>query len=498
MKMTKYILASILGLLVMTSCGEDFFDVKYTERLDANTAAELAATNPDALDGYLVGVFSYMVEYNGYHDEFGYMSVHHAMDMAGEDIVMSAAHWFSYDYEHDNHEYNYRRTSRNWLCFYTILAKANEILDFFPEKPEAADSKGVMGQAYVFRAMAYYYLIQLYQHPVTADGSVNWDAPGVPLYFAAPDNIPLEEQDNYKGRNTLRMVYEQIESDLLNAVELLEAGYVRPAKIYVDASVANGFLARYYLLSQNWAGAEAAAKKAYQGYTIGGPNATGIYDGFVDIENADWMWGFDHSTETQTTYASFFSHISDIAPGYAGLAYAARAIDVRLWSQIPDTDYRKAWFSDADGDPTRSSAGARIPYATFKFGHKSDWSEDYMYMRSAEMHLIEAEALAHQGNGTAAANALATLMAKRDPAWNASSVTVEDIFLQRRIELWGEGIVTYDRKRLNLGIDRSYEGNNHLVGYQKVIPARNKTWIYQIPRSEMQENKFITDAEQNE
>lgn len=123
---------------------------------------------------------------------------------------------------------------------------------------------------------------------------------------------------------------------------------------------------------------------------------------------------------------------------------------------------------------------------------------DYMYMRAAEMVLIEAEAYAHLNQGTKAAEVLKVLMANRQPSWNMSSVTVEDVYLQRRIELWGEGFSYFDLKRLNKGIDRNYEGNNHLAGYKLTVPAQDKRWVYQIPLREMQENKLITDDDQNE
>ena len=118
-------------------------------------------------------------------------------------------------------------------------------------------------------------------------------------------------------------------------------------------------------------------------------------------------------------------------------------------------------------------------------------------MRAAEMVLIEAEAYAHMGDGAKAAQALKVLMDVRQPGWNKASVTVDDIHLQRRIELWGEGFAYYDLKRLNKGIDRTYEGNNHLAGYDLAVPARDTRWYYQIPLSEIQENDLIEPEDQN-
>jgi hypothetical protein len=291
-------------------------------------------------------------------------------------------------------------------------------------------------------------------------------------------------------------VLDQAEKDLTAAVQnLTEANYKRPSKNYVDLSVAQGLLARYYLLTQQWDKAAAAANAARSGYKQ--RDYAGLHDGFMTVNNSDVMWGFAHTSETQTTYASYFSHISNLAPGYAGMNYCAKLIDARLYSQIADDDYRKDLYNGPAGDSSQPTAGAVLPYASLKFGDTGDWTMHYIYMRAAEMVLIEAEAYARQGNGAQAATVLKELMANRQPSWNQSSVTVEDILLQRRIELWGEGFAYFDLKRNNLGIDRNYEGSNHLAGHLLTIPAFDVRWTYQIPQSEMQENMHIQDSEQN-
>lgn len=499
MKIYIKLLSLIVCATFIISCSDDFLDADNTGYLDSETAQNLAAKNPETLDAYLGGIWSFMVTYNisgnSTHDDFSFMSVLHATDMMAENITMMSSHWFNYDYLLDNRMYNYRRTNVNWRTFYTLISKANEIISFFPEEPTTADSKGLLGQGYAIRGMAYTYLIQLYQHPVTDGGQPNLTAPGIPMLYSDAENLDDDERTKRKGRNTVADVYAQIESDLTKAIAYLEGGYVRPAKIYVDASVANGFLARYYLLSQQWDKAATTAAKAHGGYNIMGQND--LKDGFMDISNAEWMWGFNHSTETQTAYASFFSHISNLAPGYAGLNYSARGIDARLYGQISESDYRKALFNGPDGDNTQATVAARRAYASLKFGNTGDWTMDYVYMRAAEMVLIEAEAYAHLGREADAANAMKKLMSNRDPEWNASSMSVEDIYLQRRIELWGEGFGFFDLKRLNKGIDRTYEESNHLVGFKEKVAAQDDKWVYQIPIAEMQENPEIEDNEQN-
>lgn len=497
MKFKKYIAASMIALAGLTACSDSFLDTDYTEYLDEEAAGEAAGKNPDV---FLNGMWSWMVTFgqtSDSHDDFGYMGSLHATDMMGQDICMAASHWFNFDYQLDNRLETYRRTKCHWVNFYTMIAKANEIISLYPEGGETVSQKGLLGQAYAIRGLSYMHLIQLYQFTINESGNINTDAPGVPLIYVDADGKTEEEIASAKGRNTVGVVFAQIEADLLKAVENLESGYERPSKNYIDASVANGFLARYYLLSQQWEKAATAAAKARANYTIMDSSSSGLYDGFVTVNNVEWMWGFAHTTETQTTYASFFSMISNIAPGYAGMGYAPRLIDAKLYSQIPEEDGRKKWFNGPEGDKNQPTAAAQLPYANIKFGHVSDWTDNYMYMRAAEMVLIEAEAYAHLNQGSKAAEVLKVLMNKRQPSWNKATVTVEDVYLQRRIELWGEGFSFYDLKRLNKGIDRSYEGNNHLAGYDIKVDAHDVRWIYQIPLSEIQENKLINAEDQN-
>ncbi len=487
--------AALACLALLTSCGSDFLETEYTKSLDKETVSSLKQFDP-----FLLGAFSFMAKADvldkreeAAHDDFSVMSVLHSADMMGEDIALSNFHWFGYDYDHDNHEFNYRRTLVDWTTFYTIVSKANEIIEQFEVEPIDVASKSALAHGYALRGYAYYYLIQLYQHPVKSDTTVNYDAPGIPLFYCQIDSLTDEVKVQRKGRNTLRLVYQQIEKDLTNAVRLFD-GYIRPSKNYMDQSVAQGLLARYYLLSQQWQKAADAANAACTGYTL----VSDLKDGFCDINNSEWMWGYDHTSLSQTSYASFFSHISNLSPGYAGPDYSARLIDKRLYDKISPSDIRKNWFNGPNGDPSQSMPGAQYPYANVKFGWVEGWTMDYMYMRAPEMYLIRAEALAHLGQGALAANALKPLMAVRDAAWNKTTVSVEDVYLQRRIELWGEGFSFFDLKRLNKGINRNYDGSNHLTGYKKVIPALAASWIYQLPDQEMQENKHLSEADQNE
>lgn len=494
-----------LAALAMTfaSCSDEYINGENQRSLEAETASEIIADDPTFVDSYISGIWSWMSAYAYDHDVFGVTSILHATEMMGEDLVMYNVNWFIHDYNQIYRLEPYVRTYYFWTIFYTMISKANEIIDFFPVEPTDVASRGAYGNALAVRAYSYLYLSQLYCNPTNLDGSLALSAPGVPLVVSSSDGYEQSQVEEFMGRNTVGTVFDFIEKDILKAIEMLD-GYNRPTKNYINKAVAQGIAARYYLLAQKWDLAEEMAKAAREDYPVmaGDAESNGIRDGFMDVNNTEWMWGFDHSAETQTTYASFFSHMSNLAPGYSGLAYTGRGIDVRLYGEMSDTDYRKIyWYNDAEGNTqatvARETAGSVLPLAILKHGWDGTWTMDYLYMRGAEMVLIEAEALARQEKGAEAAAVLGELMAQRDPSWSKSTVDVEDVYLQRRLELIGEGFAYFDLKRMNRGINRNYEGSNHLAGYKHETPAGDVAWTFQIPRSEIQENTHISDEDQN-
>jgi hypothetical protein len=82
-------------------------------------------------------------------------------------------------------------------------------------------------------------------------------------------------------------------------------------------------------------------------------------------------------------------------------------------------------------------------------------------MRVEEMYFIEAEA-----HLTGSADLLTAFMTNyRDANYVCNATSKEDIIdeivFQKRVELWGEGHVFFDYKRLNKSVTRGYAGTNH-------------------------------------
>ena len=499
MKKIIAILAS--AALILCSC-EKSFEVEDSYYLSGTDAATLVEQDPSFLESYINGFYAWMVEFNGgggSHADFGYLAIGYNTDMMCLDVAINGTwNWGTYDINHDFGAYNYTRPYQLWNFFYTLIKKCNEVIDFFgDDDPTNSTLRGYLGQAYALRALCYTNLIQLFQDPVTGttpNAVLRTDAPAVPIVYATRDGKSTEDVEATSGRNTYATLMEEIERNIDLSLPLLE-GYTRASKNEVNYQVAQGIAARYYLLTQQWSKAITAAQAAQSGFDL--MDEGRIYEGFMEIEDNEVMWGFNHNSETMTSYASFFSHMSNDCAGYGGIGQSVHCIDRSLYDQIPASDYRKGLFNGPDGDPTAAQTGAKLAYASRKFGYMAGWLQDYIYMRKAEMLLIEAEAHARLADGQAKAT-LAKLMANRDPMWNDSDVTVDDVLLQRRIELWGEGFEYFDVRRNGLPVHRKYDGSNHSAGAQFNFPAHGKSWNFQIPRKEMQNNIYITEDEQNE
>jgi hypothetical protein len=94
---------------------------------------------------------------------------------------------------------------------------------------------------------------------------------------------------------------------------------------------------------------------------------------------------------------------------------------------------------------------------------------DYPCMRVEEMYFIKAEALAHSQSLGAGKAALEEIVKTRNSTYSCNASTldafIEEMYFQKGIEFWGEGVPYFDAKRLERGIHRAYLGTN-LERYQ--------------------------------
>lgn len=221
--------------------------------------------------------------------------------------------------------------------------------------------------------------------------------------------------------------------------------------------------------------------------------------------NQSWMWAIIISPENwlakDCTWKGWVSfHCPEATYGMSeSTEYRAyRLIDARLYAEIDPDDWRRdtwidpefsAMTDDSEKQAEFDSRFAKVTtynygefckfnaYAGFKFRPASGNGTtpsignavSVPLMRVEEMYLIEAEALAYCDGPAAGKAALESFMnsyrMKEGATYSIDSPVLEDvvneIWIQKRVELWGEGQVWFDYKRRELAIERGYPGTNH-------------------------------------
>ncbi len=480
----------LLFLLVgTTACEKEFLEREPTDAV----AASSATATTDNLFLIINGIHRLMYTRQGSNGRGGYNTMMIQHDMLGEDIVMNsrANGWFvSMASWNDHTNANDLDLRHGWRVLYQVINNANVVIEGAGAAlGDAEDRNAAVGQALAYRAFAHFVLVQRHAERYVPGGSNGQAA------------IPLVLAPTIEGllRSTVEEVYAQINGDLDRAIELLD-GYDRPNASHLNQQVAQGLKARVALVQGNWSVAADFAEQARAGFELMSNDA--YQSGFNDYTNPEWMWGGYYNEEQGSAFTNFGAYMSRNFSS-SNIRGNPKSIFSLLYDQMPETDVRSSIFSPS-GEHENLPAGyeissrhSRWPYTSQKFLSVStgDSRGDVPYMRMAEMYLIEAEAKARLGSG--GAEALLPLAVNRDPSYTLSTSTgqalIDEILLQRRWELWGEGFRFLDLKRLNLPLDRT--GGNHnevLLNGLMQVPAGDPRWQWLIPQDEINANPNIT------
>ena len=450
-------------------------------------------------------------------DDFGFIMMAFSNDIEAADIVLanSGYNWFSACGLLTSRNADYANPYIRYAAPYNTIAAANNVLNSYSEDSEDQTVIYKLAQARAIRAFAYLNLAPYFQFGYAAGAQ---DKPCVP--------IVTEETTDFTDnpRATVAEVYELIISDLDYAIENLE-GYVRTDKSRIDIQTAYGLRARAYLNMQEWALAAADAAKAAEGYAPASMEE--VAKPFLySISEHNWIWGYDMTSDIamQSPYATSSAWIRSFSgDGYSAGTQVYSCINNLLYEKIPESDVRKGWWVDAslqsplleyvtwDGVSGNAVAGlmidnvkmAFLPYTNVKFGMNTVGGtlndDDWPFMRVEEMILIQIEGLAKSGSPAQAKAMLEDFVRTyRDPAYSAdaSGRSLEDeIWFQRRVELWGEGFSNNDTRRLNKPLVRFHGGeeSNFPEAFRFNMTADDGWWLMRFTSSEMNTNLAIID-----
>ena len=524
MKLNKYT-AVALAAVVLAGCSKiDEIAPQGSTLLDSQVK-ETNTLIPSRVNASFNGMYTKIAEPNSVFgsdrpDDWGFAMISFSSDAEAADLVLADSdyNWFSVCGELSSRNADYANPYVRYAAPYNEIAAANDVIKSYPADTEDQNAIYQIAQAKAIRAYSYLNLAPYFQFNYASSA----DKPCVPIVTETTEDF------TNNPRATVAQVYELILSDLNYAVEKLE-GFARPDKSRIDQKVAYGLRARAYLNMGEWLKAAQDAEKAAEGFTPATMEQISV-PSFYQLSEGNWIWGYDMTLDIAKIfpYATSSSWVRSFSgDGYAAATQVYSCINTLLYDKIPATDVRKNWWVNEDlYSPVLDKIAwnhegvaysgldlanleitnvkmAFLPYTNVKFGMNIiggvDNDEDWPLMRVEEMILIQAEGYAKSGDVARGKQILENFVKTyRDPAYsvdNTGRKFEDEIWFQRRVELWGEGFSNNDTRRLGKPLVRFHEGKKTNVpdNFCINLTPTDGWWLMRFTTSELNTNLAVVD-----
>lgn len=427
--------------------------------------------------------------------------------------------------------YNNDRQTVPFMTLYKFIKSANDIIGPLYGKEDELnnDTKAYLGTAYVYRALMYHDIYNMYLPAENKYTDVS-AAAGLTAPIILSSTEP--EPEFKSARAPKEAMSAQVLSDLDNAEALFTStNYVPANNRYPSLAVVYGLKARMYMAILDYANAATYARKAIieSGKTpLTEDEWHDPTKAFCDATgNNSWMWFYSISANNMGNLCNPTGFLAGEADwGYNSLTQLA--LQKWLYDRMNYTDFRKRSFIDPDRkkfpasyyewgskDYLAAYPFEKLPnYMSFKIRCKAgDWQTysvggavDFPMMRVEEMYLIEAEAVGLSQNEDAGVALLEDFMKTyRDPGYSYAAAQErfkegfvknfsEEVLYQKRVEFYGEGVGFFDAKRIRPGIKTWYKGSNVIHATVKYdIEEVSPYWNFVIPQREIENNDYIIE-----
>ncbi len=499
MKTYNIIISILAAAMVMTSCSADLLD----QNPATTYSDETVLSTEESIRAVLMGGYSWASNYTP--TTLGKIS----LDVMANDVSISDGSWGFPTYNWLMFAYNYVQYAREtdgwwsnyapyiWHHTYKSIDACNEIIYHADNLPAGSDD--LLGQARALRAYNYTLLYNLFCQSYVAAG-----ASGQGLFLrTAPGNTKEEDNPN---RSDLGTSLKFILDDLLFGYENI----TNTDNTLITKGAAAIMLARIYMELGDYSSAQKYAEtvSSFDGSDLMGQNN---YTNAFSTINSEWLWGLHYTDQTSNIYASIpsFWYTAEAkdkdskfgTPGYGTqttyeyleangvnflTGYSTVRIATNFVNMFKDGDCRKLFPFYID---------AKDGYFTSKFRSSTSLGvNDYPLIRKAEAYLIEAECLIRNGNPAKGLLVLNTLQEVRNGSLSTEA-TIDEVWYERRRELYGEGTALIDLKRLQKPLERTDPCH---WSDMKSLPANSPRMMYPIPADEIDYNPNATQADQNE
>jgi len=429
-------------MAVWISACNKILDVNPKQSIDSSIALE----SPEAITAALNSVYAYLRQPSQY----------------GRDLI-AIPELLADNTDHTNNPTELYGQFRNqpgahmniWGSSYSAINEINNILDVLSTPPagvSAEFAETIAGQAHFLRALYYHNLSRIYGYdPKASVDEINYGS--VPLMT---DPVLGADQVTYPERATVDAIYELIYNDLEAASQLLQGKTVNASnpEYYASAEAALALFSRVALYNEDYERVITTATNALS--TTGDKfMAHAAYiAGWRQMKLPESIFEIvfhvgDHENPVNTSLrATFTSRISLSSTSFSNRGNVVVA--PALYSLYTNDDVRRQLFINGVG---RNANRTEIT----KFLSRSGTNHDNTpVIRVSEVILNRAEAYAHDDQEELARQDLNRIRERAglDPVDDGltGQALLDEILLQRRLELAFEGHRFFDLKRQGLDI----------------------------------------------
>ena len=517
--MKKAIYLIVFAIALFSSCNEDkFLDETEMALKQSPTFLNDADLEKVIVSGYFLmksgdGVFGLSdapIMYEGVGDLFAYKKFTTVVDTRNNYSIASR------DYTNVRIEL----LKYMWLSGYTIIQHANVVLDFYSKNQPFGDADQatmdrMLGESYFLRAFSYHSLARIFALPYQSD--VN--APNV-VFRTTPMYDPLD----YGKRGTSTDIYNQIISDLENAIRLLPEDVSNTTantslSWRAKKEAAMFLLARtYFLMGESFWG------DATDSYQAGKKTSLGLINDLIALGKYTLVTGADiktvfsqgGTTFKKTTEVVFQEIDTETWRGNrVGWYYSPQfvtnnnryfrsyALDsTMIWNMgwNNETEARKdarykAYFIRYDNDPTTMFAQPDPEYgAEYRADELNIWCNKYRqakhlpHFRISEMYLTRAAIYLKKGFTMSQIRSDLNLLRTRagiSVIPDTYTVTIDDLKIDWAKEMAGEG--TYIVLEQALKMDIGPAGRKNVTS----VPYDHRSLYFYFPLEEVDRNPEV-------
>lgn len=328
-----------------------------------------------------------------------------------------------------------------WRTAYQAINQANLVLEALPVVATADLKSQYEGEARFIRADMFFELVRLYAKQYEPGGA-NTQL-GVPLSLTAVRSV--EEASTTQARNTVAEVYNQVITDLTEAIKLLPDGNGTRASSYT----AKALLARVYLQQSRFAEAGALADDVIK--NSGKSLSPTLQSVFTNRNSSETLLEIQQNDQNNAGASN-----SGLATLFASIGQLGRG-DVRVLPAFANL-YEA---TDARGTAQLLYVGTGARPGSLRTGKYTTYGQNIPVIRLAEMYLIRAEASFRAGNTTAALADINRIRTRSGATpLTAAQLSLATILRERQLELAFEGFRIHDLKRTNTDIFVPASGTN--------------------------------------